>query len=414
MNHRPIALPVRWRANALCPPLALAAAPLVISAGTVDASVDMPHLFVVPPLFEKIIQDGKKIVDTQGKGADGSFLTMDDVKAIRQAQSRYVKGRKAVAAANEAELERCDVPRVDSTKLSFSDFLRRFRHRPAIIHNTGTAGAAGSLPFKLTPELVEEQLPQGILHPCLCRPQHGSNFHDATSDDDAVKVTAVAEKRYCLWQLPVFFKLLLSNRTRSKAAAARLVSNSELARKLPFQCRVGRSGNPQNGPLIELVVQNLGKATVSPSGSRQSSWWGPLELQRPHFDSATLWLSTGGTRTPVHMDHHAQFLVQLQGTKHVTLLPGLAASRGAARFKDLALARGGMLDMRTIEEELAEAGEVLDDVLPSGAMRCKLQAGEVLWMPPELHHDVYAMEASISLNVRFNTLAPMLDSKAEL
>lgn len=69
------------------------------------------------------------------------------------------------------------------------------------------------------------------------------------------------------------------------------------------------------------------------------SWWGAQNL-RDNFGAAVLWLSTKHTRTPLHADDQPQFLVQLHGSKHVTLFPRIKTPKESRNLIRLAWARG--------------------------------------------------------------------------
>ena len=98
-----------------------------------------------------------------------------------------------------------------------------------------------------------------------------------------------------------------------------------------------------------------------------------------------------------------QFLIQFEGTKHITLVPGMAGG-GSAALSRLAWERGGILNMTDIARDMLKEGIHPEDEMPAGVQTCLLKPGEVLWMPPRMPHDVFALGSSISLNMRFNTL----------
>eukprot|EP01050_Picozoa_sp_SAG11_P011011 SAG11_NODE_1138_length_5724_cov_188.276978_8_plen_294_part_00 len=233
---------------------------------------EMPHIFSDLPTFEKLKQQGS-LVDQNGDESDGSnFLTPQDVEIVTKAMAQV----PPPLSAKDLGMQGCEIPRV-TRRIAFDDFMDEYGERAAILSATARVG---TLPFELTPRIVAANLPRGMLNPCLCRPQHGSNFHDRAKEIGAQRsmppaprfvfavirpnhtpaprtcvlragqVKAVDEKRYCLWQLPLFFEMVLSNTTGASMlrsdpySDARLeedviVSNSHLAKTLPFQCRVG-------------------------------------------------------------------------------------------------------------------------------------------------------------------------------
>ena len=49
-----------------------------------------------------------------------------------------------------------------------------------------------------------------------------------------------------------------------------------------------------------------------------------------------LWVATRHTRTPLHADDQMQFLVQLQGSKHITLFPKIKSPKDSRNLIRLA------------------------------------------------------------------------------
>jgi hypothetical protein len=283
----------------------------------------------------------------------------------------------------------------------------------------------------------------GMLCSCLCRPEHGTNFAD--KPDKAASESI--HKRHCLWQLPLFMELVLGNSSNRELAPTKarwwwetadrealledpyqptevlaerdFVSNVELAKTLAFQCRIGLGGgaNRYNEKLIIAIVNALGTRdskvgtwvnNLFQPGDRPS-WWGS-NLGGSNFHSVSLWLSTANSRTPIHNDEHSQFLVQAHGKKHVTVFPGLSSVFPAAsleRVKRIVAARGGPFNVTTTRMDMRNAGIstpwTTTDV-SSTVLRCLLTPGDVLWMPQHLLHDVYSVEPSLSINMRFNLL----------
>ena len=71
---------------------------------------------------------------------------------------------------------------------------------------------------------------------------------------------------------------------------------------MQFQCRVGSGDGGYSSDLLKQVVLNLGNEHGNPG---QLPWWG-ANLNMPNFHSATLWLSSGIARTPLHSDAQNQ------------------------------------------------------------------------------------------------------------
>lgn len=367
--------------------------------GTTSAA-EHPHLFTTPQVYQALVAQPSLLQAKNTAGQAIQFLTREDVQTLSGDIDEQAK-----AHASSLWDQRCEIPRVD-TRLSLRQFARRYKNYPAVILSAETG--IGKLPFRITPDLIASLQPEGALTQCLCRPEHGTNFQDRPADTSDANV-GDRTKRYCLWQLPLFARTVLSNATETTARIDHngqvsvdeheLLSNPELAKSLLFQCRVG-AGNfhsgktTQNKKLVQTIAHSLGKS----KRNAKTSWWNSALDDEKNFDSATLWLSSNFTRTPLHADAKMQFLVQLQGTKHVTLLP--ASMRATTtRLQQIAASHGGAINATLLRAEMSRKES--DDEM----QQCLLRPGEVMWMQPGVEHDVFALDASISLNIRFNQLA---------
>ena len=329
------------------------------------------------------------------------FLTRADVQSLNDL--RYLE-QHSMASASSLWSQACEIPRLD-TRLPLRQFLRRHKKHRAVIISAETG--IGKLPFDITPEMIANLQSEAALAHCLCRPEHGTNFQNRPADTSDANL-GIRSKRYCLWQLPLFATVILGNATEAMTYTNpynlalvkehELLSNPELAKKLAFQCRVG-TGNfhsgkmSHNDKLLKTLVHSLGKSNRGDKGS----WWGRILEDDKIFDSATLWLSSNATRTPLHADAKTQFLVQLQGTKHVTVLPH--GTKGSPRWEYIAASHGGPLNATLLRAEMSQTG-------PADEMQqCLLRPGDILWMQAGVEHDVFALDPSLSLNMRFNQLS---------
>lgn len=363
-----------------------------------------PHLFTTPQVYQALAAQPGLLQARNSAGQSTQFLTHEDVQAMGELGDL---GEQVTAYASSLRDQQCEIPRID-TRLSMRQFARKYKSYPAVILPAETG--VGRLPFDITPELVASLQPDGALTQCLCRPEHGTNFQDRPADTSDANVGA-RRKRYCLWQLPLFVQFILSNSTtptpytnpygRALVNKLDLMSNFELAKRLSFQCRVG-AGNFHTGKTTQnkQLLQTLAHSLSAPKRGSKRSWWSSALHNDKLFDSATLWLSSNTTRTPLHADAKMQFLVQLHGTKHVTLLP--ASTTDASRLQEVAAGHGGALNVSMLPAKFLQtrASTPLADEM----QQCLLRPGDVLWMQPGVQHDVFALDDSISLNIRFNDL----------
>ena len=126
-----------------------------------------------------------------------------------------------------------------------------------------------------------------------------------------------------------------------------------------------------------------------------------------------------------------QWLVQIEGTKHVSVFPNMTRLPHVERqrLKGLAAAHGGPfhssafgtaysdgnLAARSRADMEGKPGAASshrlyewtnqDTAEARGVQRCLLQPGEVLWLPDGVSHDIFSLDASMTLNMRFGGLA---------
>lgn len=397
----------------LLPPLLVSVSMLALE------SIWAPHLFTTPHVYRQLQAHHFGLRANRQDNVDLQFLSQDDLSALRSLVDSHRAAKHAIPA-EELRQQVCDIPRVE-TPISLNDFMIKYGGAPAVI---SAMSGVGSLPFPVTARLIKQLEPERSLTPCLCLPEHGTNF---VSTQNA---QGLNPKRYCLWELPLFVELLLGNNRSATDGPAEIpdsvgaptddqpVSNLELSQALDFQCRVGvtritdsaGSADPRQR-LVRTIVNSLGSTSPAPRrGSDRhaaaGSWWGAANLddeQRIH--SAWLWLSTALTRTPLHADDQMQWLVQLQGTKLATVYPETAkiSATEAQRLMYKAKAYGGPFVQR--RDNTTQEGATTKSTGSPTVQRCLLQPGEVLWLPAGVMHDIFAIDASISLNIRFNRLA---------
>ena len=89
----------------------------------------------------------------------------------------------------------------------------------------------------------------------------------------------------------------------------------------------------------DVTHSSVGDEAGTSSSTGPPSWWGAQNL-RDNFGAAVLWVSTQHTRTPLHADDQPQFLVQLHGSKHVTLFPHIRTPKDSRNLIRLAWAQG--------------------------------------------------------------------------
>ena len=375
-----------------------------------------PHLFTAPHVYRQLQAHDFGLRANRGQdNVDLQFLSQDNLSALRSLVDSHHAAKHAIPA-EELRQQACDIPRVEMP-MSLGDFMLEYGGAPAVI---SAVSGVGSLPFPVTARLIKQLEPERSLTPCL-----GTNF---ASTQNAQGLTP---KRYCLWELPLFVELLLGNNRSTTDGPAEIpdsvgapTDDLELSQALDFQCRVeatritddAGSGDPRLRS-IRTIVDSLGSTSPTPKrGSDRhaaaGSWWGAANLDdKQHIHSAWLWLSTALTRTPLHADDQMQWLVQLQGTKLVTVYPETAkiSATEAQRLMYKAKAYGGPFVQR--RDNTTQEGPTTENTDSPTVQRCLLQPGEVLWLPAGVMHDIFAIDASISLNVRFNRL--VLNTTAE-
>ena len=255
---------------------------------------------------------------------------------------------------------KCTVNRLSDPISNFRDFLIVNGSQPAIF-----TPQSGVMPATITSFSAEDVAPpaQGSeLVSCLCNPRMGTNFHDVKDEQKK------EQYRYCLWQYGFVAPFVLKGKGS--------MSNRHLADRLKFQCRLSQ---PRD---IAHMVNSVLKQLLESGSPQTSSFWHSTPVQ----DTAVMWISSPDTRTPLHRDEFEQFLIQLQGTKHVTVSsdPGLV---------EQAWAHGGPFN-----QSLYKPSRAPDQ---AGDQECLLRPGEMLWLPFGKLHDVYSLEPSVSITLRY-------------
>ena len=281
---------------------------------------------------------------------------------------------------------KCTVNRLSDPISNFRDFLIVNGSQPAIF-----TPQSGVMPATITSFSAEDVAPpaQGSeLVSCLCNPRMGTNFHDVKDEQKK------EQYRYCLWQYGFVAPFVLKGKGS--------MSNRHLADRLKFQCRLSQ---PRD---IAHMVNSVLKQLLESGSPQTSSFWHSTPVfwhstpvfwhstpvqdtssfwhSTPVQDTAVMWISSPDTRTPLHRDEFEQFLIQLQGTKHVTVSsdPGLV---------EQAWAHGGPFN-----QSLYKPSRAPDQ---AGDQECLLRPGEMLWLPFGKLHDVYSLEPSVSITLRY-------------
>lgn len=108
--------------------------------------------------------------------------------------------------------------------------------------------------------------------------------------------------------------------------------------------------------------------------------------------ASLLFIASRETRTPLHKDGFHSMIIQLNGTKHWTLIPDRAKHNMEELLfrpkEDVRQRRGPLLLEEPMRSRL-------------GAHSCLLQPFEVMYMPENYWHDVYSLTAGASLSVRY-------------
>lgn len=114
--------------------------------------------------------------------------------------------------------------------------------------------------------------------------------------------------------------------------------------------------------------------------------------------ASLLFMASRETRTPLHKDGFNAMIVQLNGTKHWTLIPDEVKRhiREITGPENDVRQRRGPLDLQ----------EPLRSKLK--ARCCLLQPVEILYVPGNYWHDVYSLTAGASLSVRLNRVFEQL------
>lgn len=122
-------------------------------------------------------------------------------------------------------------------------------------------------------------------------------------------------------------------------------------------------------------------------------------------NASLLFMGSRDTRTPLHKDGFNSMIIQLNGTKHWTLISDKVAKEagGASPLAELtsSLERGPLL----LEEAQRTALK---------ARSCVLRPFEIMYLPGSYWHDVYSITPGASLSVRFVDEFDQILSQAKL
>lgn len=317
-----------------------------------------PTLFFKPKTHANVRAHPESLKGSQASlsgsnSFDTSLLPLSEVEAVARRVER--------AAPDSSQLWRnpCTINRLTEPIRDFASFVKANGTEAAII-----ASGAGVVPPSVTDYLSEEIVPAGKVDDvvsCLCNPGFGTNF-----DDDGKKLA----ERYCLWQFGLVTQYLLEPRGVAEGA----MSNRELADRLRFQCRF--SSNAEIAQMVNRVLKQLFES----SNPLVSRFWESMPVQQ----KVIMWLSSADTRTPSHTDDYDQVLFQLRGTKHVTVSTD-------ASLEQHPWAHGGPFN-RTLYNSVG---------MTNTERECLLRPGEMLWLPFGLSHDIYSLEPSHTITLRF-------------
>jgi tRNA wybutosine-synthesizing protein 5 len=109
--------------------------------------------------------------------------------------------------------------------------------------------------------------------------------------------------------------------------------------------------------------------------------------------SPLLWIGAAGCVSPLHYDHYENFLVQVRGTKSLTMFP---PSDTAYLYPNINPPRH--LSAINLENVDIHAFPLFPNASP---VECTICAGDILYIPPNWWHHVRTIEASISINYWF-------------
>jgi len=116
-------------------------------------------------------------------------------------------------------------------------------------------------------------------------------------------------------------------------------------------------------------------------------------------DVTNLWIGGKGCKTPLHFDANDNFLVQVGGTKRVTLFP-------PEQSANLYPALGDLLEHCSRVNVFAPDRDAFPLFAQAEAYRIELRldAGDTLYIPAKWWHAVETLEASISINFWWRAL----------
>jgi hypothetical protein len=399
------------------------------AALTDNADSDFPVVFVDKMLEQRLraepgllkmrnLADSSKGNDDAVKESSSGLLRFSDLEA-----RPGILGSDSVAAEERSRAqagwdEPCTIRRLpqDERPTSADAFMRKYASTPLILQRN-----SAMLPQLPRLDAAAAQRTQHTdLVSCLCAPVFGTNFMDTPVDDLATGPYAQS-KRMCLWKYGMLLPFVTNGTTA--AGGHGTVSNPDLAPRLKFQCRIGSSSGGGK------VVQELANSLLTHNGRFWQALGPPVE--------SSVWLSTPHTRTPLHSDPFLQFFSQVHGTKHITLyeaggfhgsggsgdgteLSARDSSRENGRAQTLAWGHGGLVNASGFRGVVGKGGDgtcaeqggcmegeaaASEGAASGGAarvlQRCLLREGEMLWLPPDYLHDVYTLEPSCSISLRW-------------
>jgi hypothetical protein len=220
-----------------------------------------------------------------------------DAELVRHSQVDAVVQRIAGAKPGVSHLRQnpCTINRLTSPVRNFEEFMTVNGSQPAIFAS-GSSIAPGSTNSKVHVENIVTDEESNSLVPCLCNPESGTNFGDSHGRN--------MSERYCLWQYGLLPGYVLEQSGN--------MSNRELVDQLRFQCRLTKPSETKR-----LVNHVLGQLVESKRKQTRRFWKSVMAMPE---GETVVWISSEDTRTPLHQDDEKQILMQLRGTKHVTIV----------------------------------------------------------------------------------------------